>query len=149
MTETDGVVVRLEGGHAWVRVTGADSACGACARREGCSSTRAGFVLDDVTGQSSRLLRLVNAIHARPGDAVVVCVEDGMVLRAVWLAYGLPLFLALAGAMIFIALTGSEPFALLGVLLGLVAGFLFLRGRGLDSGRAAPILSIGFKRTPP
>ena len=146
MTETDAVVVRLEGDHAWVRAAGAGSACGACSHKEGCPSSASGAVLDGVSGQPSHLMRLANTIHARPGDAVVIRMADGMMLRAVWQAYGLPLLLALAGATVAIALTGSEPIAMAGVLLGLLAGFLFMRGRGLDSGRSEPILSISFKR---
>lgn len=148
MTETDGVVVRLEGNHVWVRAAGAGNPCGACSRKAGCASSGSGSVLDGASGESARLMRFINTIHARPGDTVAICMADGMVLRAVWLAYGIPLFLALAGAMLAIALTGSEAIAVAGLLLGLFAGFLFLRHRGLDSGRSEPILSINFKRTP-
>ena len=148
MTESDGVVVRLEGEFAWVRAAGAGSACGACAHQDGCHSSATGSVLDGVLGQPARLLRLINTIQARPGDAVVICVADGVILRAVWLAYGVPLLLALAGAMVAVALTGSEVLAVAGMLSGLFGGYLLLhRSRG-DSGRAEPILSINFKRSP-
>lgn len=151
MTATDGVVVRLEGDHAWVRVEGAGNACGACAQKGGCQSAGLGSVLDGVLGQApaTQLLRLPNTIHARPGDAVVVCAVEGAVLRAVWLAYGIPLLLALAGAMILNALTGSELAAVAGLLCGLLGGYFVMRRTSLarlDSGRSEPILSINFKR---
>jgi len=150
MNATDGVVVRLEGDHAWVRAAGAGSACGACERQGGCQSSGMGSVLDGVLGrgEATRLLRLPNTIHARPGDAVVVCAAEGAVLSAVWLAYGMPLLLALAGAIALDWLTGSELAAVAGLLAGLFGGYLIMRRRGrdgLDSGRAEPILSINFK----
>ncbi|MDP1605461.1 MAG: SoxR reducing system RseC family protein [Rhodocyclaceae bacterium] len=148
MTETAGVVVRLEGDHAWVRAEGAGSACGACEQQGGCQSAGMGSVLDGVLGrgQAKQLLRLPNTIRARPGDTVVVCAAEGAVLRAVWLAYGIPLVLALAGAIIFSALTGSELAAVAGMLIGLLGGYFVMRRSGLDSGRPEPILSINFKR---
>jgi sigma-E factor negative regulatory protein RseC len=148
MIENDGVVVRLEGEYAWVRAEGAGAACGACASKGGCSSANAGPTLDGISGQSARLLRLANTIQARPGDAVVIRAADGTVLRAVWVAYGVPLLLALAGAMIFVALTGSDLAAVIGMLCGLFAGYLIMRRSGLSSGRMEPILSISFKRSP-
>lgn len=152
MTETAGVVVRLEGDHAWVRAEGAGSACGACEQRGGCQSAGMGSVLDGVLGrgQAPRLLRLPNRIHARPGDAVVVCAAEGAVLRAAWLAYGIPLLMALAGAIALNLLTGSELAATAGMLAGLLGGYFVMRRRGLDSldsSRAEPILSMNFKST--
>jgi positive regulator of sigma E activity len=92
-------------------------------------------------------LRLANTIQARPGDAVVICVAEGTVLRAVWMAYGVPLLLALAGAMIAVALTGNEVVSVAGMLFGLFGGYLIIRRSGFAPGRAEPILSISFKRT--
>jgi sigma-E factor negative regulatory protein RseC len=145
MIESDGVVVRIEGEYAWIRAEGAGSACGACSRKEGCHG---GSVLDGALGQPVRLLRLVNTIQARPGDAVVISVADGVVLRAVWLAYGIPLVLALLGAMLALALVGSELATVAGTLLGLFGGYLIMRNKGIDSGRKDPILSLNFKRSP-
>jgi sigma-E factor negative regulatory protein RseC len=151
MNATDGVVVRLDGDHAWVRAVGAGSACGACERQGGCQSSGMGSVLDGVLGrgQATQLLRLPNTIHARVGDAVVVCAAEGAVFSAVWLAYGIPLLLALAGAIVGKLLTGSELAAVAGMLAGLCGGYLIMRRHGpgsLDSARAEPILSINFKR---
>lgn len=149
MNETAGVVVRLEGDHAWVRAEEAGKACGGCAQRGSCSSFSLTKALDGgAAAGSGRLLRLPNTIRARPGDAVVICAAQGMVLRAVWLAYGMPLLLGLLGAIAGQAWFGQEAAALAGMGAGLVAGFLLARRKGLDSGRAEPILSISFKRLP-
>jgi sigma-E factor negative regulatory protein RseC len=152
MTETDGVVVRLEGDQAWVRAAAAANACGACERKGGCQGSGMGSVLDSFLGnrQATRLLRLPNTIHARQGDAVVICASEGAVLRAVWLAYGIPLLLALAGAILLNFLTGSELAAVAGMIAGLVGGVSIMRRRGvhgLDANRTEPILSINFKRS--
>ena len=147
MNEMDAVVVRLDDRYAWVRAAGPGSACGACAQRGGCGTAEDGGILDAATGQMRKpqLLRLLNTIQARPGDAVVIRAAEGMVLKAVWLAYGLPLLLGLALAMLIGAWTGSEPLALGALLAGLGAGFILMRWRGLESGRPEPILSMHFK----
>jgi positive regulator of sigma E activity len=140
MNESDGVVVRLEGDYAWVRPAGPGHACGACASRSGCAAS--GGLLD---GATPRLLRLPNAIRARPGDAVVIRAADGMILHAIWRAYAIPLLLALVGAAVLLHVSGSEAVAFAGMLLGLAGGFLALR-RSRSVG-AEPILTIAFKNT--
>ncbi len=152
MTETDGVVIRLEGDHVWVRAECAGNACGSCERKSGCQSAGLGSVLDGLSGgkQTTQLLRLPNTIHARQGDAVVICASDGAVLRAVWLAYGIPLLLALTGAILMSFLTGSELASAMGMIAGLIGGFFIMRRRGveqLDSSQMEPILSMNFKRS--
>lgn len=145
MNETDAVVVRVEGDHAWVRAQGPGHACSVCTQKDGCHAA-AGGVVEEALGQpASRLLRLPNPIHARPGDAVVIRAGDGAVLRAAGLAYGLPLLLALLGALAGLELLDSEPAALLGMLLGLGAGIAALRYQSRQSTRREPILSIDFK----
>ncbi|MEW6164368.1 MAG: SoxR reducing system RseC family protein [Pseudomonadota bacterium] len=146
MNETDAIVVRLDGEDVWVRTAEARSACGACGQRDGCASADADTLLAG-TGRSGHLLRLPNRIHAVPGDAVVVRMADGMVLRAVWLAYGLPLLCALGGALLARYAFRADMGALLGLLLGLVCGFVFTRRHGLEAARGEPILSIDFKHT--
>lgn len=148
MNETDAVVVRIEGGNAWVRAAGPGHACGACAQKDGCATaSAAGSAIDGALGQTagSRLLCLPNAIHARPGDRVVIRAADGTVLRAVWLAYGLPLLLALLGALVLLGLTGSDAAAVAGMLAGLGAGIFVMYRKSRVAAHAEPILSIAFK----
>jgi sigma-E factor negative regulatory protein RseC len=149
MNETDATVVRLEGSYAWVQAAGPAPACGSCAQKGRCSTAGAGNILDEPGAKSRKpyLLCLPNPIHARPGDAVIIHAADGMVLKAVWRAYGIPLLLALTGAMLALALTDNEVLAIAGILFGLSAGFLLMRMRGLDSSRSEPILSMSFKQS--
>lgn len=148
MNETAGVVVRLEGDDAWVRAEGPGKACGACSQRSSCQTAPHDGLLEALPGraQEARLLRLPNTIHAKPGDAVVIRAADGVVLRAVGIAYGLPLLLGLLGALAGKAWFADELTALAGMLAGLTAGFLLLRWRRGGHGRTEPILSIDFKR---
>lgn len=91
------------------------------------------------------MLRLPNPIQARAGDQVVIRAAQGAVLRAVWLVYLLPLLLAVVGAAGLLALTGNEMVAMLGLLVGLAAGFLGLRWHKPACNSRTQILSIGFK----
>ncbi len=136
MNETEGRVLRIDGDHVWVEAREVASPCGACARKEGCRTQANG---------TGKLLRFPNNIHARPGDAVLIRAEKGLVLKSVWSAYGIPLLLGLAGAMAALEFTGSEMAAVVGVLLGLGCGFFLLRIRRLDCPDAAPMLSIALK----
>lgn len=149
MNEIEATVVRLEGEYAWVRAAGPGPACGACAQKGSCSSAGLETLVNAPTSNSSKqqLLRLPNAIHAVPGDRVVIRTPDGMVVRAVWLAYGIPLLLGLGGAMIATAVWSDGLASLAGLLIGLAGGFFMVKRSGLDAGRGEPILSLRFKHS--
>ncbi len=147
MNHTDGVVVRTEGEYVWVRAEGAGHACGACARRGGCAQAGGGTLLDGLTGKGETLLRFVNTIRARPGDAVTICAVDGMVLHAAWLLYGLPLLLAFVGAVFASLAFDNDVAILLGMLAGLATGFFLAHRSRLERSGDEPILSIDFKQS--
>lgn len=146
MNVAEGVVERLEGPDAWVRSATAAPACGSCTQKAGCSSAAPG-VASEVFGAAEKrmMLRLPNSIGARPGDAVQICAAEGLVLRAVWRAYGLPLLLGVGAAVGLFALTGKDAAALLGLIAGLLIGVVLLRRKGLEAKRKEPILSMRFK----
>jgi sigma-E factor negative regulatory protein RseC len=148
MNECAGVVIRVEGDDAWVRPELAGKACGACQQREQGCHIQGATLLDAMTDSPAALLKLTNTIQAQVGDRVVVTVADGMVLRAVWLAYGLPLLLAVVITAGVLALTQSEVFAVLGTVFGLAAGFYWLRQRRFEISRTEPIFTISFKPNP-
>lgn len=115
MTECEGRVVGLDGDHAIVDIPAAEG-CGSCSRAGGCT-TGAG---------SGRRQRIRNTVGARVGDAVIIVVPDGAVLKAALRAYISPLLLALAGVALGLAIGDEAAGALLG-LAGLGAGWLMLR----------------------
>lgn len=122
MNDTEGIVVRLDGDHAWVSPRNEGGACGGCSQKSGCGMRSS----DD---QRQPLLRLPNPIRARAGDSVIIHAADGFLLCVVWRIYGIPLLLALAGAMAGLIFTDSDGGALAGMMLGLAAGFFSLHRR--------------------
>lgn len=114
MTESEAVVVRLDGDDVWLEIRDACSSCGGSA---GCG-------LGD--GKGRRAQRFRNTVGARVGDTVILAVPDGAVLRAVFFCYLLPLVIALAGAASGMTL-GGEPGAMLGAIGGLAGGWLVMR----------------------
>jgi sigma-E factor negative regulatory protein RseC len=96
-------------------------ACGACAGRGGCA-------LRWLAGPGNPELDVAppapEGAPLRPGDGVIIEVDDGELLRAAALAYVPPLAGLLAGPVVVAALIpGSELAALAGALVGLAAGW--------------------------
>lgn len=121
MTETLGVVIRAEGEFALVE-SEAGTGCGRCDSVNGCASASLGKLFCS----TPRRFRLPNHVGARPGERVVLGVEDGAVARSAGAAYGLPLVLLVAGAAVGAGL-GDAPgtrdlYALAGATAGLLAG---------------------------
>jgi sigma-E factor negative regulatory protein RseC len=127
MTESDAVVVRLEGDHAWVDL---QAGCASC------SSTGCG--LGSGRGRAQQKVR--NDVDARVGDQVTLVIPDGAVLRAALFCYLLPVVLVLAGAACGMALAGN-PGALGGAIVGLAAAWFNLR----IAGRREPELRMTLK----
>ncbi|MCS6786673.1 MAG: SoxR reducing system RseC family protein [Thiobacillaceae bacterium] len=121
MIETTARVVRLEGNTAWVRVD-SPAGCGACGGR-GCGTALFARLFDPREPEYP----VANPIDARPGDTVVVGVEDGELLKAALAGYVLPLGLLVLGALLGSAL--GEAAAALGAALGLVLAWWLLRLR--------------------
>jgi len=69
-----------------------------------------------------------NTLNLRVGDQVSMAVAEGMIFRAVLASYGIPLVLAMGGALAGQWLAG-DGIAALGTLIGLTIGFLLLRRR--------------------
>ncbi len=149
MNQTEAIVVRLEGRYAWVQASGPGSACGSCAQSGSCGASTLEADRTELHQRKPLLLRLPNTIGAQPGDEVIIRAADGVVLRAAWLAYGMPLLLALAAALAATAWIGSEIVTFIAMLLGLGAGVFLLRKYGLESQQREPILSLDFKSPSP
>mgnify|MGYP001088467718 FL=1 len=58
----------------------------------------------------------------------MVGIADGSVLKSAWRAYGVPLGLMLAGALLAQAVQPGDGSALIGMLVGGLAGWLAARG---------------------
>lgn len=133
MIETPARVIRVEGETAWVR-TESPTSCGACGGK-GCGSSLYARMLHPREPEYP----VDNPIAARPGQAVIVGVEDGALLRAVWRGYLQPLALLLLGAVL--GAGQGDAGAVLGGLGGLLLGALVMGGR---TGQSRPeILRLG------
>lgn len=104
MIEAPAEVLRVQGGLAWVRVTGVQGGCGRCDEPGGCRSVN----LTRVLGPHARAFSIPNSIDAQVGDRVRVVMNDGAPLRAALSSYGLATALLLLGAGLGGTLSGDS-----------------------------------------
>lgn len=142
MIEEQAVVVGIDQDQVLLEIV-RNKPCGLCGQTRGCGISIWGRLL----GHRNNVFRAVNQINARPGDNVVVGIDEKALLTSSLAAYGVPLFSLLIGA----ALGGSfapvsanaDVYAFVGAGAGLVLGLLWLRwhaaGRGANA-RYRPVL---------
>ena len=126
MLEQTAEVVRTASDGVWVQAV-EPSGCGTCGG-QGCSSRR----IAELFQRKPRNFLVDCDLALAPGDRVVVGIADGSVLKSALRAYGLPLGLMLAGALLAQAIQPGDGSALVGMLVGGAVGWLAARG-----GRAA------------
>jgi len=128
MLEQTAEVVRSAADGIWVRAV-EPSGCGTCGGR-GCASRR----IAELFQRQPRQFLVDCDLSLSPGDRIVIGIPRGSVLRSAVRAYGLPLGLMLAGALLAQALVPEpgDAAALGGLLVGGAAAWLLARG-----GRAA------------
>ena len=123
MIEEQARVVRVEGNIAEI-VIEKQSACGSCSAKAGCGTS----LLSTWFGRRQLRLNLDNVIAAKPGDTVVLGMDEASLQRGSLLLYALPLAGLLVGAIAgergFIYLEwpaelGAVLFGLLGVFTAL------------------------------
>lgn len=122
MLEQAAEVTRTAPDGVWVRAV-EPSGCGTCGG-QGCSTRR----LAELFRRSPRDFLVDSDLALVPGDRVVVGIADGSVLRSALRAYGLPLGMMLAGALLGQAAAPGDGAALAGLLLGGSVGWLLARG---------------------
>lgn len=128
MNESDAIVTRLEGDYAWVDL---QSGCATCGVSGGCG-------LSDGKGKPQQRLR--NGVGAQVGDQVVVSVPHGVVLRAAFYCYLLPLVMVFALAASGMAVA-NETGAIFGAVTGLALGWFVVR----SAGKREPLPSMQLK----
>ncbi len=128
MIEEHARVVAIEGEYALVE-TQRKSTCESCSVNKGCGTA----VVSKALGRSAIQFKAINRISARVNQQVVIGIDEGWLLRGSFAAYIVPLFLMLLcagiGEMIGDRLWhgGAEGVTILAALLGLLAGFFWLR----------------------
>ena len=121
MLEQTAEVIRTASDGVWVQAV-EPSGCGTCGG-QGCSSRR----IAELFQRKPRNFLVDCDLALAPGDRVVVGIADGSVLKSALRAYGLPLGLMLAGALLAQVLFQGDGPALAGMLFGAVVGWLAAR----------------------
>ncbi len=122
MLEQTVEVIKTAPDGIWVQAV-EPSGCGTCGGR-GCSSRR----IAELFQRKPRLFLVDCDLSLAPGDRAVVGIVDGSVLKSAWRVYGVPLGLMLAGALLAQAVQPGDGSALIGLLVGGMAGWLAARG---------------------
>ncbi|MEX0900198.1 MAG: SoxR reducing system RseC family protein [Gammaproteobacteria bacterium] len=122
MIEEQAEVTEVDGQYAWVACR-AQQDCARCAAGQGCG----GGLLGRWLGNRLQRVRVTHDGSVRVGECVVIGVDDRVVLRAAAIVYGVPLVALGAGALIGEAVSGSDAGAFGGLVMGLAAGFLWVR----------------------
>ena len=128
MIEEQALVVDCEGEFALVE-TERSSSCGNCSARGACGTA----ALSKVLGSRRSRVRVLNPVGARPGDEVVIGLEESTLTRTSFVFYMLPLLALILGAIAARWLGGwlggadPEPFAIFGGVAGLALGLLMVR----------------------
>jgi sigma-E factor negative regulatory protein RseC len=122
MSQCEARVVAVSGGEVWVEVAGRAPTCGNCKTADACQTGLLGL------STGPRRYRLENRIGAQVGDQVQLTVAEGTLWRASLWSYGVPLLLAIAGAIIGQFVSGDAA-AVAGTLAGLGCGMVVLRLR--------------------
>ncbi len=128
MIEERATVSSVDGDFATV-TTQRESSCGTCAARGACGTS----ALSRLLGTRRSELRVLNPIGARPGDEVVIGLDESAFTRTALAFYLVPLLgligAAAAGKWLALAagFASGEPAAIGGGVAGLLAGLIWLR----------------------
>ena len=104
-----GIVEKIDGSHVTVRIV-QTSACSSCSAKGLCNASESKEKLIDV---------YQSQVPCRVGEEVVVCGTTSMGMRAVFLAFGIPLLILLASLFVSMRMTGDD--ALLSAVIALCA----------------------------
>ena len=145
MIEEAATVVGLDQEYAIVE-TRQRAACGSCQSAGSCSTT----VLAGLFKRRHNQLKVLNPVHAKPGEQVVIGLQEQALLKISFLAYLFPLFSMISGAILahglasYFDLSVGELPQVIGGLLGLIGGLFLLkklaRKKRHDPGYQAVIL---------
>jgi sigma-E factor negative regulatory protein RseC len=122
MLEQTAEVIKTAADGIWVRAV-EPSGCGTCGG-QGCASRR----IAELFQRKPRHFLVDCDLSLSPGERIVVGIARGSVLRSALRVYGLPLGLMLTGALLAQVVQPGDGPALVGMLLGGMAGWLAARG---------------------
>jgi sigma-E factor negative regulatory protein RseC len=123
MIEEYAVVTKCSGTQATLEIE-RRTACGLCGQKRGCGNATWGKML----GHESHDFTADNQVNAKVGDSVVVGVEEQAVLSSALFLYVVPLAGLLIGTLIADYLFKNQFYVIIGAVLGLILGFLWVKG---------------------
>ena len=139
MIEERAIIVSLDSEISAAESTATDStatleierkvACGLCGQTRGCGNS----IWGKLFAHQSTAFKAQNRINAKVGDSVIVGINERALLKSALLLYILPLATMLIGAILATQLKDTNGYAMLGALLGLVLGFMWVKGHTMSS----------------
>ena len=105
------------------------TACGICGQTRGCGNSLWGKLF----AHQSTAFKAQNLINAKVGDSVIVGINEKALLKSALLLYILPLASMLIGAILATQIHDTNVYAMLGALVGLVLGFVWVKGHAMSS----------------
>ena len=104
-------------------------ACGLCGQTRGCGNS----IWGKLFAHQSTAFKAQNRINAKVGDSVIVGINEKALLKSAFLLYILPLATMLIGAILATQIHDTNGYAMLGALVGLVLGLLWVKGHTMSS----------------
>jgi sigma-E factor negative regulatory protein RseC len=104
-------------------------ACGLCGQTRGCGNS----IWGKLFAHQSTAFRAQNLINAKVGDSVIVGINEKALLKSAFLLYILPLASMLIGTILATQIHNTNGYAMLGALVGLVLGFVWVKGHTMSS----------------
>lgn len=123
MIEEYAVVTKCSGTQATLEIE-RRTACGLCGQKRGCGNATWGKML----GHDSHDFTADNQVNANVGDSVVVGIDEQAVLNSALFLYVVPLAGLLIGTLIADYLFKNQFYVIIGAVLGLLIGFLWVKG---------------------
>jgi sigma-E factor negative regulatory protein RseC len=105
------------------------TACGLCGQTRGCGNS----IWGKLFAHESTAFKAQNRINAKVGDSVIVGINEKALLKSALLLYILPLATMLIGAILATQIHDTNGYAMLGALIGLGLGFVWVKGHTMSS----------------
>ena len=105
------------------------TACGLCGQTRGCGNS----IWGKLFAHQSTAFKAQNRINAKVGDSVIVGINEQALLKSAMLLYIVPLVTLFIGAILMQQIFETNGYAMLGALLGLVSGLLWVKGHTMYS----------------
>jgi sigma-E factor negative regulatory protein RseC len=100
------------------------TACGLCGKTRGCGNS----IWGKLFAHQSTSFKAQNPIKAKVGDSVVVGINERALLKSALLLYIAPLVTMMIGAILMNVLMHNNAGSMLGSLIGLILGFVWVKG---------------------